>query len=133
MERFIERLIGLFGTGSETALHGNAAQLLCDLLRLLRDANAHSHALSAHEMNTDSGQSDLDIDPTVSTLEAKSTVDLLLEQILCGGVTESSLVHGITVLLTLLEVRRPPYVNILYFYLSILFLISDCDDFLDNC
>jgi len=107
-ERFIERLIGLFGTGSETALHGNAAQLLCDLLRLLRDVNAHSHALSAHEMNTDSGQSDLDTDPIVSTLEAKSTVDLLLEQILCGEVTESSLVHGITVLLTLLEVRRPP-------------------------
>ena len=119
MERFIERLIGLFGTGSETALHGNAAQLLCDLLRLLRDVNAHSHVLSAHEMNTDSGQSDLDTDPIVSTLEAKSTVDLLLEQILCGDVTESSLVHGITVLLTLLEVRRPPYVSILLFFLLI--------------
>lgn len=35
-------------------------------------------------------------------------VDLLLGHMLSNEVSESSIVHGITVLLTLLEVRRPP-------------------------
>ena len=38
----------------------------------------------------------------------KAMVDLLLEHMLAGELGESSIVHGITVLLTLLEVRRPP-------------------------
>lgn len=35
-------------------------------------------------------------------------VDLLLANMLGSELSESSIVHGITVLLTLLEVRRPP-------------------------
>lgn len=110
-ERLVERLVGLFGVGSEPALHGNAAQLLCDLLRLLRDVHAqNSHLLpSLHETSPEVGVGDQpDVDPIVSVLEAKSTTDQLLEQMLGGPVTESAVVHGITVLLTLLEVRRPP-------------------------
>ncbi len=120
-ERLVERLVGLFGVGSEPALHGNAAQLLCDLLRLLRDVHAqNSHLLpSLHETSPEVGVGDQpDVDPIVSVLEAKSTTDQLLEQMLGGPVTESAVVHGITVLLTLLEVRRPPYIPNFNFLLT---------------
>ena len=38
----------------------------------------------------------------------KCTVDLLLDHMLGAGASESSIVNGVTIILALLEVRRPP-------------------------
>ena len=48
----------------------------------------------------------------VNCIHRKAIVDHLLEKILGSDVCESSIVHGITVLLTILEIRRPPLVFI---------------------
>ena len=108
----MESLVGLLSGGSEPDLHGNAAQLLCDLLRLLRDMYAQNVA-SEINMTTERGEGEegqvIDhTDPILTALESKAMIDLLLDHLLSGELSESSIVHGVTVLLTLLEIRRPP-------------------------
>ncbi|EFX89814.1 hypothetical protein DAPPUDRAFT_310134 [Daphnia pulex] len=106
-EHFVENLLGLLSGKTEADLHGNAAQLLCDLLRLLRDMHAQNVANEISMEHTHQGES-VECDPILGALESKAMVDLLLSNMLGSELCESSIVHGITVLLTLLEVRRPP-------------------------
>ncbi|XP_045031447.1 serine/threonine-protein phosphatase 6 regulatory subunit 2-like isoform X3 [Daphnia magna] len=106
-EHFVENLLGLLSEKTETDLHGNAAQLLCDLLRLLRDMHAQNLANEMSTEQTHQGET-VEVDPILCALESKAMVDRLLGNMLDSQICESSIVHGITVLLTLLEVRRPP-------------------------
>ncbi len=67
-EHFVESLLGLLSGRIETDLHGNAAQLLCDLLRLLRDMHAQN---VANEINMEQQQGEsVEIDPILCALES---------------------------------------------------------------
>ena len=69
-EHFVENLIGLLSGSSDTELHGNAAQLTCDLLRLLRDMHAQNVANDiGMEQSTPSSNESIE-DPILSTLES---------------------------------------------------------------
>jgi len=105
-EHIVERMMGLLSTSKDSDVHVNVATLLCDLLRLLRDMHAQN---LANDVNMDNGSSEpTEVDPILCCLESKCTVDLLLEHMLGADATESSIVNGVTILLILLEVRRPP-------------------------
>lgn len=69
-EHFVESLIGLLSGNTEPDLHGNVAQLLCDLLRLLRDVYAQS---VANENGADQSNEPIEVDPILSSLESYGT------------------------------------------------------------
>lgn len=62
-------MIGLLSGRAEAELHGNAAQLLCDLLRLLRDMHAQN---VANEMSMEQTQQSepIEVDPILCALES---------------------------------------------------------------
>ena len=65
----MENLLGILSGKSETDLHGNAAQLLCDLLRLLRDMHAQNVANEISMEHTHQGES-VEFDPILCALES---------------------------------------------------------------
>ncbi|XP_008553758.1 serine/threonine-protein phosphatase 6 regulatory subunit 3 isoform X1 [Microplitis demolitor] len=88
-QQLIQRLIKLLSSESNSEKHTNAAQLLCDIIKLARE-----YRLTCTERT--------DPDPILNTLESEETVSLILETILSGEHKESSIVGGIQVLLVLL-------------------------------
>lgn len=68
-EHFVENLLGLLSEKTETDLHGNAAQLLCDLLRLLRDMHAQNLANEMSTEQTHQGET-VEVDPILCALES---------------------------------------------------------------
>uniref|UniRef100_A0A2K6KM64 Protein phosphatase 6 regulatory subunit 2 n=1 Tax=Rhinopithecus bieti TaxID=61621 RepID=A0A2K6KM64_RHIBE len=71
----------------------NASQTLCDIVRLGRDQGSQL-------------QEALEPDPLLTALESQDCVEQLLKNMFDGDRTESCLVSGTQVLLTLLETRR---------------------------
>lgn len=65
----MENLIDLLSEKTEADLHGNAAQLLCDLLRLLRDMHAQNVANEMSTEQTHLGEV-VEIDPILCALES---------------------------------------------------------------
>ncbi|XP_076799633.1 serine/threonine-protein phosphatase 6 regulatory subunit 3-like isoform X1 [Clavelina lepadiformis] len=90
----VERLIGLIDPSADDEFHCNSAQSLCDIIRLSRE-HMYTMQESAQE------------DPLLATLERKETVQLLLKHMFDYGINESVIINGISVLLALLEIRRP--------------------------
>ncbi|KAM4747153.1 serine/threonine-protein phosphatase 6 regulatory subunit 2 isoform 2-T2 [Rhinophrynus dorsalis] len=93
-ERLIQRLIDLIHCSQDEDRQSNASQTLCDLIRLSRD--------QCNQM-----QETLETDPLLSTLESQQCVEQLLKNMFDGEQTESCVVSGTQILLTLLESRRP--------------------------
>lgn len=91
-QHLVERLVELLSPTSEVGRHANAAQLLCDMIKAGRE-----NCLATTERS--------DPDPILNRLESTETVSLLLETILSGEKSESSIVGGIEVLLVLLGQR----------------------------
>ncbi|KAM9673070.1 serine/threonine-protein phosphatase 6 regulatory subunit 2 isoform 3-T3 [Trichechus inunguis] len=92
-EKIIERLVGLIHPGQEEDRQSNASQTLCDIVRLGRDQSGQL-------------QETAEPDPLLAVLESQGCVEQLLGNMFDGDQTESCLVHGTQVLLTLLEARR---------------------------
>ncbi|XP_066256596.1 serine/threonine-protein phosphatase 6 regulatory subunit 3 isoform X2 [Euwallacea similis] len=92
-QRIIQQLVCLLNPRIEKERHDNVAQLLCDFLRTSRDSRR-------------SFDERVDPDPLLNTLEAPETVKLLLDQLFEDERSESSIVGGITVLLSLLDVNQ---------------------------
>ncbi|XP_074101639.1 phosphatase 6 regulatory subunit 1-like protein fmt isoform X2 [Cotesia typhae] len=88
-QQLVQRLIKLLSSEANSDKHTNAAQLLCDIVKLARE-----YRLTCTERT--------DPDPILNTLESEETVSLILETILSGEHKESSIVGGIQVLLVLL-------------------------------
>lgn len=86
----VESLVDLLQPSVCSHLHCNASLLLCDIISEARKAQLNCTNKTKH-------------DPILSTLESPETVKKILEVILKGEKCESSLVGGISVLLTLLE------------------------------
>ncbi|GLV33771.1 fiery mountain [Carabus blaptoides fortunei] len=100
-QRLVQSLIALFDPKVDTERHHNASQLLCDVLRISRDA------LNDHRER-------MDTDPILARLESPETVSLLLDQMLGEEKSESSIVGGIQVLLALLGHKNSFNDNLAY-------------------
>ncbi|XP_040107829.1 serine/threonine-protein phosphatase 6 regulatory subunit 1 isoform X4 [Oryx dammah] len=93
-EKIIQRLIEQIHPSKDDNQHSNAAQSLCDIIRLSREQVVQV-------------QDSPEPDQLLATLEKQETIDQLLSNMLEGERSPSVLVSGIQVLLTLLEPRRP--------------------------
>ncbi|XP_061772805.1 serine/threonine-protein phosphatase 6 regulatory subunit 2 isoform X3 [Nerophis ophidion] len=93
-EKLAQRLIEIIHPEKDEERQSNASQTLCDIIRLSRD-----QANQLQEMSQP--------DPLLTVLESQECVEQLLQNMFSGDRTESCIVNGIQVLLTLLEIRRP--------------------------
>ncbi|KAL8222593.1 UNVERIFIED_CONTAM: Serine/threonine-protein phosphatase 6 regulatory subunit 2 [Gekko kuhli] len=91
--KVIQRLVELISPSQDEDRQSNASQTLCDIIRLSRDQS--SQLPEAAEP-----------DPLLTVLESQECVEQLLKNMFDGEQTESCLVNGTQVLLTLLEPRR---------------------------
>ncbi|XP_073746430.1 serine/threonine-protein phosphatase 6 regulatory subunit 2 isoform X4 [Callorhinus ursinus] len=92
-EKIIQRLVELIHPSQDEDRQSNASQTLCDIIRLGREQG--SQLQEAPEP-----------DPLLTVLESQECVEQLLKNMFDGDQTESCLVSGTQVLLTLLETRR---------------------------
>nr|XP_055184241.1 serine/threonine-protein phosphatase 6 regulatory subunit 2 isoform X3 [Nyctereutes procyonoides] len=92
-EKIIQRLVELIHPSQDEDRQSNASQTLCDIIRLGREQA--SQLQEAPEP-----------DPLLAVLESQDCVEQLLKNMFDGDQTESCLVSGTQVLLTLLETRR---------------------------
>ncbi|XP_048355407.1 serine/threonine-protein phosphatase 6 regulatory subunit 2 isoform X2 [Sphaerodactylus townsendi] len=92
-EKVVQRLVELISPSQDEDRQSNASQTLCDVIRLSRDQS--SQLPEATEP-----------DPLLAVLESQECVEQLLKNMFDGEPTESCLVNGTQVLLTLLEPRR---------------------------
>ncbi|XP_039990157.1 serine/threonine-protein phosphatase 6 regulatory subunit 2 isoform X1 [Xiphias gladius] len=93
-EKLAQRLIELIHPERDDERQSNASQTLCDIIRLSRDQANQLQEISQP-------------DPLLTVLESQECVEQLLQNMFSGERTESCIVNGIQVLLTLLEIRRP--------------------------
>ncbi|XP_042328878.1 serine/threonine-protein phosphatase 6 regulatory subunit 1 isoform X3 [Sceloporus undulatus] len=93
-EKIVQRLIEMIHPSKDDNQHSNASQSLCDIIRLSREQMIQI-------------QDSPEPDQLLSTLEKQETIEQLLSNMLDGEQSESVIVNGIQVLLTLLEPRRP--------------------------
>uniref|UniRef100_A0A665VIK8 Protein phosphatase 6, regulatory subunit 2b n=1 Tax=Echeneis naucrates TaxID=173247 RepID=A0A665VIK8_ECHNA len=93
-EKLAQRLIELIHPERDEERQSNASQTLCDIIRLSRDQANQLQEISQP-------------DPLLTVLESQESVEQLLQNMFSGERSESCIVNGIQVLLTLLEIRRP--------------------------
>ncbi|XP_057567095.1 serine/threonine-protein phosphatase 6 regulatory subunit 1 isoform X5 [Hippopotamus amphibius kiboko] len=93
-EKIVQRLIEQIHPSKDDSQHSNASQSLCDIIRLSREQMIQV-------------QDSPEPDQLLATLEKQETIEQLLSNMLEGPQSQSVLVSGIQVLLTLLEPRRP--------------------------
>ncbi|XP_013364694.1 PREDICTED: serine/threonine-protein phosphatase 6 regulatory subunit 1 isoform X1 [Chinchilla lanigera] len=93
-EKIVQRLIEQIHPSKDDNQHSNASQSLCDIIRLSREQMMQ-------------GQDSPEPDQLLATLEKQETIEQLLSNMFEGEPSQSVLVSGIQVLLTLLEPRRP--------------------------
>uniref|UniRef100_G3TP75 Protein phosphatase 6 regulatory subunit 1 n=1 Tax=Loxodonta africana TaxID=9785 RepID=G3TP75_LOXAF len=93
-EKIVQRLIELIHPSKDDNQHSNASQSLCDIIRLSREQMIQV-------------QDSPEPDPLLVTLEKQETIEQLLSNMFEGEQSQSVIVNGIQVLLTLLEPRRP--------------------------
>lgn len=93
-QKTIQRLVALVDPCSDEERHANAAQTLCDVIRMAREQMAQL-------------QEKADPDPLLHAIEATETISQLVQHMFNGGKNESAIVCGILILLTLLEVKKP--------------------------
>ncbi|XP_043944502.1 serine/threonine-protein phosphatase 6 regulatory subunit 2 isoform X2 [Protopterus annectens] len=92
-EKLIQRLIDLIALGQDEDGQSNASQTLCDIIRLSRDQSSQL-------------QDTPEPDPLLTVLESQESINQLLKNMFDQERTESCIVNGTQVLLTLLETRR---------------------------
>nr|XP_025704505.1 serine/threonine-protein phosphatase 6 regulatory subunit 1-like isoform X5 [Callorhinus ursinus] len=93
-EKIVQRLIEQIHPSKDDNQHSNASQSLCDIIRLSREQMIQV-------------QDSPEPDQLLATLEKQETIEQLLSNMLEGEQSQSVIVSGIQVLLTLLEPRRP--------------------------
>lgn len=93
-EKIVQRLIEQIHPSKDENQHSNASQSLCDIIRLSREQMIQV-------------QDSPEPDQLLATLEKQETIEQLLSNMFEGEQSQSVIVSGIQVLLTLLEPRRP--------------------------
>lgn len=92
-QKVVERLIALIDPNCSEERNGNAAQALCDIVKVSRE---HMSLL----------QEKADPDPLLESIESVEVLSELLNHMFNGEKQETALVSGISVFLTLLEFKR---------------------------
>ncbi|CAG5118802.1 unnamed protein product, partial [Candidula unifasciata] len=92
-EKIVAKLVDSIVAFTDDDIHCNAAQSLCDIVRLGREQFTQQQDAS-------------DPDPLLVTMEHEETVARLLSNMFDSGKNESVLANGLCVIHTLLEVRR---------------------------
>jgi serine/threonine-protein phosphatase 6 regulatory subunit 3 len=95
-ERLVTRLIALINPQHPAEKHTNAAQSLCDIIRLSREQMTST---IQDTMSTGS-------DALLKSIETPETVSSLLDHMLNGEHVESVIINGLYVIQTLLECRK---------------------------
>lgn len=93
-QKLAQKLIELIHPERDEERQSNASQTLCDIIRLSRDQANQLQEISQP-------------DPLLAVLESQECVEQLLQNMFSGERSESCIVNGIQVFLTLLEIRRP--------------------------
>uniref|UniRef100_A0A2K5TWX7 Protein phosphatase 6 regulatory subunit 1 n=1 Tax=Macaca fascicularis TaxID=9541 RepID=A0A2K5TWX7_MACFA len=93
-EKIVQRLIEQIHPSKDENQHSNASQSLCDIVRLSREQMIQV-------------QDSPEPDQLLATLEKQETIEQLLSNMFEVEQSQSVIVSGIQVLLTLLEPRRP--------------------------
>ncbi|TRZ11930.1 hypothetical protein HGM15179_015171 [Zosterops borbonicus] len=91
--RIIQRLVELIHSSQDEDRQSNASQTLCDIIRLSRDQSTQLQDVP-------------EPDPLLTALESQECVEQLLRNMFDGEQSETCIVNGTQVLLTLLETRR---------------------------
>ncbi|XP_005533852.1 PREDICTED: serine/threonine-protein phosphatase 6 regulatory subunit 2 isoform X1 [Pseudopodoces humilis] len=91
--RIIQRLVELIHSSQDEDRQSNASQTLCDIIRLSRDQSTQLQDVP-------------EPDPLLTALESQECVEQLLSNMFDGEQSETCIVNGTQVLLTLLETRR---------------------------
>ncbi|XP_070803863.1 serine/threonine-protein phosphatase 6 regulatory subunit 2 isoform X4 [Pituophis catenifer annectens] len=91
--KLVQRLLELIRPHQDEDRQSNASQTLCDIIRLSRDQSNQFQEVA-------------DLDPLLASLESQECVEQLLKNVFDEGLTETCVVNGTQVLLTLLEPRR---------------------------
>ncbi|NXX32366.1 PP6R2 phosphatase, partial [Nicator chloris] len=91
--RIIQRLVELIRSSQDEDRQSNASQTLCDIIRLSRDQSTQLQDVP-------------EPDPLLTALESQECVEQLLRNMFDGLQSETCIVNGTQVLLTLLETRR---------------------------
>ncbi|XP_054150053.1 serine/threonine-protein phosphatase 6 regulatory subunit 2 [Melozone crissalis] len=91
--RIIQRLVELIHSSQDEDRQSNASQTLCDIIRLSRDQSTQLQDVP-------------EPDPLLTALESQECVEQLLMNMFDGEQSETCIVNGTQVLLTLLETRR---------------------------
>ncbi|RUS76743.1 hypothetical protein EGW08_015499 [Elysia chlorotica] len=92
-EKIVEKLVDSIVVATDEDIHCNAAQSLCDIVRLGREQFIQQQDIA-------------EPDPLLVTMELEETVARLLSNMFESDKNESVLVNGLCVIHTLLEVRR---------------------------
>ncbi|XP_037371035.1 serine/threonine-protein phosphatase 6 regulatory subunit 2 [Talpa occidentalis] len=92
-EKTVQRLVELVHPSQDEDRLSNASQTLCDIVRLGREQGCQT-------------QEAPEPDPLLAALQSQDCVEQLLKNMFDGQQTESCLVSGTQVLLTLLDTRR---------------------------
>ncbi|NXD45983.1 PP6R2 phosphatase, partial [Copsychus sechellarum] len=91
--RIIQRLVELIHSSQDEDRQSNASQTLCDIIRLSRDQSTQLQDVP-------------EPDPLLTALESQECVEQLLRNMFDREQSETCIVNGTQVLLTLLETRR---------------------------
>ncbi|XP_030117435.4 serine/threonine-protein phosphatase 6 regulatory subunit 2 [Taeniopygia guttata] len=91
--RIIQRLVELIHSSQDEDRQSNASQTLCDIIRLSRDQSTQLQDVP-------------EPDPLLTALESQECVEQLLRNMFDAEQSETCIVNGTQVLLTLLETRR---------------------------
>ncbi|KAK2493875.1 hypothetical protein MC885_004513 [Smutsia gigantea] len=107
-EKTVQRLIEQIHPSKDDSQHSNASQCLCDIICLRQEQMSQV-------------QHSPEPDQLLATLEKQETIEQLLSNMLEGEQSQSVVLSGVQVLLTLLEPRRPrsKFVTVNNFFSSV--------------
>ncbi|ELU00356.1 hypothetical protein CAPTEDRAFT_184298 [Capitella teleta] len=92
-QQLVQKLVGMIDISQSEERHCNAAQSLCDIIRLSREQMSQM-------------QERAEYDPLLAAIESRETVTDLLNHMFTEEKSESVIVNGLSVIQTLLEFRK---------------------------
>lgn len=95
-QKLVERVIRILGNPEEHEKHTNVAEFLVDLIK-------HGRSMRQSDREDSLEQPFTGTDPLLQSLEDEESISLLLDMMLKGEPKESSIVAGISIVLTLVD------------------------------
>jgi hypothetical protein len=121
--KIIDSMIEMFSGDISDDIHSNVSQVMCDMIRIIREqvftnvydsANSYDDGDDTNGINSNSNSADnehnndFELNPVLDTIESESIINRLLVLMFESTIDSqknSSLVYGIDILLTILDVK----------------------------